>query len=149
MFLISTTLLYLPTIPSCMSAVGEETSEPGTSYSLPWKDFCYSSPSHLTPETFVSPSTLCIYFVFFVFVFCPIETTAKNLQGLTHWNRSKSTNQVTLSNEHINHLFWAQGNLVHCRINPYFPLLIFCWRKEERAFHSSVTVAFTLWNCQK
>ena len=104
LFLISATLLYLSTITSCMSAVGEEFSEPKTS--LLWKLFCYSSPSHITPETFVSASALCLSFVFFVFVFWPIETTTTNFQALTHSNPSKSTNQVTLSNEHINHLFW-------------------------------------------
>ena len=83
LFLISATLLYLSRITSCMSAVGEETSEPKTS--LRWKLFCYSSPSHITPETFVSTT---------------------NLQGLTHSNPSKSTNQVTLSNEHMNQVFW-------------------------------------------
>ena len=36
---------------------------------------------------------------FFVFVFWPIETTTATLQGLT--------NQVTLSSEHMNYLFWA------------------------------------------
>ena len=78
-----TTLLYLSTIPSCMSAVGEETIEPETSYCLRWKLFCYSSPSHLTLETFISPSALCLSFVLFVFVFQPIETTTADLQGFT------------------------------------------------------------------
>ena len=68
LLLISATLLNLSTIQSCMSAVGEETSEPETSYCLRWKFFCYSSSSHLTPETFVSPSVLCLSFVFFVLV---------------------------------------------------------------------------------
>ena len=71
------------------------------------KTFCYSSPSHLTSETFVSPSALCLFFQFFVFVFQPFETTTANLQGFTHSNPSESTNQVTLSNKHMNHLFWA------------------------------------------
>ena len=103
LLLISETLLYLSMIPSYMSAVGEETNEPETS--LRWKLFFWSSLSHLTPEIFVFPSTLCLSFVFFVFVFWPIETTTTNLQCLTHSNHSKSTNQVTLSNEHMN--FWA------------------------------------------
>ena len=107
MLLTSATLLYLSTIPSCMSAVGEETSEPETSYCLRWKLFCYSSPSYLTPVTFLSPFALCICFDLFVFVFWFIETTTANLQGLIHSNPSKSTNQVTLRKEHMIHLFWA------------------------------------------
>ena len=83
LLLISATLLFLSTIPSCMSVVGEETSEPETRYFLRRKLFSYSSPSHLTPETFVSPSAVCLCFVFFVFVSWPIETTTANLQGLT------------------------------------------------------------------
>ena len=72
LLLISATLisaLYLSTIPWFMSAVGNETSEPEISYCLWWKLFCYSSQSHLTPETFVSPSALCLYFVLFLFSF--------------------------------------------------------------------------------
>ena len=107
LLLVSAALLYLSIIPSCMSAVAEETSEPETSYCLRRKLFCYSSPNQLMPETFVSPSALCLSFVFFVFVFWFIETTTANLQGLTHSNTSKSTNQVTLSNKHMNYLFWA------------------------------------------
>ena len=107
LLLTSATLLYLPTIPSCMSAVGEETSESETSYYLRWKLFRYYSPRHLRAETFVSPSSLCLSFVFFVFVFWPIETTTANLQGLTHWNPSKCTNQVTQSNKNTNYIFWA------------------------------------------
>ena len=107
LLLISATLLYLSTIPSCMCAVGEETSKLERRYCLRWKLFWYSLPSHLKPETFVSPSALCLCFFFFVFVFWSIEITAANLQGLTHSNPSKSTNQAILSNEHLNHLFWV------------------------------------------
>ena len=57
------------------------------------------------PETFGSPSAFCLSFTFFVVGFQPIETTTANLQSLTHSNSSKSTNQVTLINEHMNHLF--------------------------------------------
>ena len=91
LLLITATLPYLSTILSCMSATGEETSEPEISHCVRWKMFCYSSPSHLTPETFVSPSALCLSFIFFVIVFWLIETTIANLQGLTHSNPSKST----------------------------------------------------------
>ena len=52
-------------------------------YCLWWKLFCYSSLSHLTPETFISPSALCLSFVLFVFVFQLIETTTADLQGFT------------------------------------------------------------------
>ena len=51
--------------------------------------------------------SLYFSFVFFVFVSWPIETTTANLQCLTRSNPSKSTNQVTLSNGHMNYLFWA------------------------------------------
>ena len=53
--------------------------------------------------------SLCFmsFFYFFVSMFRPIETTTANLQSLTHPNPSKSTNQVTLSNKHMNHLFWV------------------------------------------
>ena len=47
-----------------------------------------------------------LYFVFLVFLFWLIDSTTKNLQGLTLSNPSRRTNQVTLSNEHINLLFW-------------------------------------------
>ena len=83
------------------------TSERETSYCIRWKLYCYSLPSHLTLENFVSLSAFCLSFVFFVFVFWPFETTTASLQGLTHSNPSKNTNQITLSNEHMNHLFWA------------------------------------------
>ena len=50
------------------------------SFGFRWK-FCYSSPSHLMGENFVSWSAFCLSFVF---VFWPIETIAANLQGVTH-----------------------------------------------------------------
>ena len=52
----------------------------------------------------------CFLSFFHFFCFCffwPIETTAANLLGLTHSNPSKSTNQVTLRNEHMNYPLWA------------------------------------------
>ena len=64
---------------------------------------------------------------FFVFVFCPIEITTANL---THSNIQKILNQVTLSNKHMNHLFWVKGSLDHYHINSYFSLFIFYWPKE-------------------
>ena len=107
LLLITATLPYLSTISSCMSAAGEEASEPEISHCVRWKMFCYSSPSHLTPETFVSPSALCLSFVFFIFVLWSIETTTATLQGLIHSNPSKSIKQVTPTNEDMNHLFCA------------------------------------------
>ena len=47
------------------------------------------------------------FFRFFGSAFWPIETTAANLQGLTHSNPGKCFSQVTLSNELMNYLFWA------------------------------------------
>ena len=107
LLLISVTLHYLSAIPSCISAVGEETSEPETSCCVRWKLYWCSSPSHLTPENFVSSSAFCLSFVFFVFVYWSIETTTVKLPGLTHLNPSKNTNQVILGNKHMNYLFWA------------------------------------------
>ena len=105
LLLISVTLHYLSTIPS--SAVGEETSEPETSCCVRWKLYCYSSPSHLTPENFVSSSAFCLSFVFFVFAFWPIKTTTADHRVWLTQTHQKVLNQVTLSNEHMNHLFWA------------------------------------------
>ena len=42
-----------------VSAVGEETS-----YALPWKLYCYSSPSHLTQGKFFSLFAFCLSFAF-------------------------------------------------------------------------------------
>ena len=69
LLLISATLLYHSTIPWCVCAVGEETSEPETCYCLRWNLYCYSSPSHLTRENVVSQSAFCLSFVFFVSAF--------------------------------------------------------------------------------
>ena len=44
-------------------------------------------------------------FIFFVFDFWPIETTAANLLGLAHSHISKTTNQVSPSDEHVNNFF--------------------------------------------
>ena len=43
------------------------------------------------------------FFLSSVFVFWPIKITTANLPS----NPSKSTNQVTLGNKHLNHLFWV------------------------------------------
>ena len=51
-----------------------------TRFGFQWKPYCYSSPSHLTREDFIS---------------CFNQTPAK------------CTNQVTLSNEHMGYLFRA------------------------------------------
>ena len=82
LLLISATIFYPSIIPSHMSAAGEETSEQETSYCLQWKLYCYSSPSRLTLEHFVSPCAFCIYFVFFVFVFWPSKAL---LQTFREW----------------------------------------------------------------
>ena len=65
-----------------------------------------ATPQQVT-ENFVFPCAFCLFFVFFISVFWPIETNTANLQGLTHSNPSRNTNQGTLSNEHMNHLFWV------------------------------------------
>ena len=70
---VNLTLLYLSTIPSCMSAAGEETSETSQKQAIAFDE-----------NFFGTFSALCLSFVFFVFVFWPIETTAVNLQGLGH-----------------------------------------------------------------
>ena len=117
LLLISVTLHHLSTIPSCISAVGKESSVPEASCCVQWKLYCYSSPSHLTPDNLLLLSVFLSFF--FVFVYWPIKTTTANLPGLTHSNPnpSKHTNQVTVSDKQMNHLFWAKGNLVHYRMN--------------------------------
>ena len=88
LLLSSVTLLYLSTIPPCLSTVGKHTSEPETSYCLQWKLYWYSSQSSLTPENFISLSTFCRSFVFLLFTFWYTETTTANLQDLTLSNPS-------------------------------------------------------------
>ena len=56
---------------------------------------------------FFVPFLFFFCFFRFLFFFWPIKTTTKNWQALTHSNPSISTNQVTLSNEHMNSFFWA------------------------------------------
>ena len=89
LLIISATLLYLSTIPSCMSAVGEETSKPEPSYCLRWKLYSYSSSSHLTPEKPFFIWFLSFFRFRFLAYFWPLLTTTANLPGLTHWNLSK------------------------------------------------------------
>ena len=107
LLLITATLPYLSTISSCMSAAGEEASEPEISHCVRWKMFCYSSPSHLTPETFVSPSALCLSFVFFRYRFLTYWGHYRQFARFDSLKPLKKYYQVTLSNEHMNHLFWA------------------------------------------
>ena len=56
-----------------MSAAGEETSETSQKQAIAFDE-----------NFFGTFSALCLSFVFFVFVFWPIETTAVNLQDLGH-----------------------------------------------------------------
>ena len=92
---------------SIMYAVGKETSKPETCYCLAsMKTFLLLLTKSPNTRNFLPLSALCL-FRFFIFIFWPIETTTTNLQGLTHSNPSESTNQVTLSNKHINHFFLA------------------------------------------
>ena len=60
-----------------------------TAFDFRWKLYRYSSPCHLTGENSVSRIALWLLFVFFVFVFWPIETTTANMQSLTHSNPCK------------------------------------------------------------
>ena len=69
LLLISATLLYHSTIPWCVCAVEEETSEPETCHYLRWNLYCYSSPNHLMRENVVTQSAFCLSFVFFVSAF--------------------------------------------------------------------------------
>ena len=99
LLLILVTLYSLSFNHSTMSSIGKETS-----FGFWWKACCYSSPSHLTRENFVSQSDS---FFLLLFIRWPIQTTTANFQGLIHSNPAKCANQVTLSNEHMNYLFWA------------------------------------------
>ena len=103
---------------------------------LRWKLYCFSSQSHLTPWNFVSSSDFCLSFAFCVFAFWLTESTTANLQGLTHSNPSKNTNQVTLCNEQIyqplgRKITWFTTAQILTGV--YFPLFIFCWPKKGRA----------------
>ena len=89
---------------SFMYAVGKETSEPETSYSM--KTLLLLLTKSPNARKFLPLLSVFLKF-FFVFVFRTIETTTANFQGLTQSNPSKNTNRVTQSNEHKNHLFWA------------------------------------------
>ena len=115
LLLISITLHYLSTILSCISAVGEETREPETRCCFRWKLYCYSLPCQLTPESFVSSSAFCLSFVFFHF---RLLAYWDHYWTFARFDSLKNTSQVTVSNNHMNHLFWAKGNLVHHCINP-------------------------------
>ena len=79
LLLISATLHYLLIIPSC-HAVGEETSEPETSYLMKTL-LLLLTKSPNARKFFFSPYFLS-FFYFFVFVFWPIETTITNFQSL-------------------------------------------------------------------
>ena len=87
-----------------MYAVGEETSEPETSYSMKTL-LLLLTKSPNARKLFLPLLSVFLSFVFFAFVSWPIETTTANLQGLTHSDPSKNTNQVTQSNKHKNYLF--------------------------------------------
>ena len=98
------------------------------------KTLCYSLPSHLKRENFVSLSAFRLSFVFFWFRFWPMETTTTNLLGLTHSDLLKSINQVNLSSKHMNNLLWGKVSLSHKSLRDvYFPLCISCWSVEGRA----------------
>ena len=94
-----------------------------------WRKFCFSV-------------CFCLSFVFFVFVFWPIETTAANLLGLIHSNSSKTTNQVTLSKEHMNHLDSLQifGNpQENCYFQSSVTLVLYIWTiKEKKLWKNSL-----------
>ena len=67
----------------------------------------------------------CFCFLFF-FQFCVLTYWDHYHKVLTHLNLSKSTNQVTVSNEHMNHPLPSVTGV-------YFPLCISYWPKEGRA----------------
>ena len=106
LLLITTTLTYLSTISSCMSAAGEDTSEPEISHCIWWKTFCYPSPSHLTPETFL-PLLYVSFFRFFRYLFLAYWDHYRQFARFDSFKPLKKYYQVTLSNEHMNHLFWV------------------------------------------
>ena len=69
LLLISATLLYLTTIPSCMSADGGETSEAEASYCLWWKLYCYSVIKSSNARKFYFSLCFLSFFRFFCFSF--------------------------------------------------------------------------------
>ena len=96
---------------------------------------CCTSQTHLRKKNLFLCLLFCLFFVFSIFVFWPTETTTTtaNLQSLTYLIHLKSTNQVTLSNEHKNHLFLAYFDLVYYDMNPSQVFIFSCissWPKE-------------------
>ena len=93
----------LSTIPSCLLLVKKK--------AMVFNENFIATPRRVTQRDKIL--FLCLLFVFFFFFFFLvldfwlIETTTGYLQGLTHSNPSKSTNQVALSNEHEKHAFWV------------------------------------------
>ena len=105
LLLISVTFLYLSTIPSSMSAVGNKRGS--QKQTIAFDENFIATPHQVTKcqKILFIPLLSVFLSIFFVFKFWSIETTTSNLQGLTHSNPSKNTNQVTVSNKHMNHLF--------------------------------------------
>ena len=81
LFLISITLHSLSVSHSIMSSVCKKENKLWPSMKTIF------SPSQPMRENFVSRFTLCLSFIFFVFVFWPIETTTAKMQ--THSNPCK------------------------------------------------------------
>ena len=88
-----------------------------TIYGLRWTLY-YPSPSYLTRENFVSPSAFCLFFTFFLFSVLAYWDHYCKLAGFDSLRPIKKYWQVTLSNEYMNHLFWAYVNLAHYCMNP-------------------------------
>ena len=152
--LISATLLHLSTIPSCMLLLARKNEQARNgNYYFRWKLYLYSSPSHLTPENLVSPSAFRRpFFCFFSFslfgLLRPLLQICRVWLTQTH---QKTLNQVTLSNKHMNYLFWAWGNLVHYRVNPQQVFIFRCvyFVDQKKDADRSATVACAVWHSQE
>ena len=67
------------------------------SFGFRWKLYCYSSPSHITRENFVSRCSFCLsFFFFFVFGFWAIETTMSRFTWKPKWTQTNFKSQTAL-----------------------------------------------------
>ena len=113
----------------------------------------YSSPRHLTPENLVSPSAfrLPVFCFFSLSLFGLLRPLLQICRVWLTQTHQKTLNQVTLSNKHMNYLFWAWGNLVHYRINPQQVFIFRCvyFIDQKKDADRSATVACAVWHSQE
>ena len=115
--LISATLLYLSTIPCCCWC--KKLASQRRKLLLPMKNLLLLLTKSPNARKFSSSVCFLSFFCFFLFsVFGLLRPLPQIYRVWLTQTHQKVLKQVTLSNKHMNHLFRAQGNLVHYRINP-------------------------------